>query len=343
MLRLKGAVQHYAWGDRFALPELLDVTGDGRPWAEIWFGTHPHGVAQIDESLHLPAPSYLSDEVGELPFIVKLLAAAQPLSLQIHPSAAQAASGFARENTAGVPLEAPHRVYGDDQPKPEMVVALNTFEAVCGFVSAADAIGQCTTAGARDIAEHVERHGVGDTVRAILTGSPFAPPPSPSRAMQKLAEHHDDARSSVALLMHHVRLSPGEALYLDAGCVHAYLSGVALEVQGSSDNVIRAAFTKKHVDLPEFLSIANLTSTDEGRVTTERISDLTTAYRCPAPFSVMRHEVNGAFALTANRQHTMLVCTSGRAGPLTRGAAAYLSAGESVALDGTATLYSVSA
>ena len=81
MLRLKGAIQHYAWGDRFALPELLEVTADGRPWAEIWYGTHPRGPSQIDESLHLPAPTFLADEVGELPFLVKLLAAAQPLSL----------------------------------------------------------------------------------------------------------------------------------------------------------------------------------------------------------------------------------------------------------------------
>lgn len=343
MLRLKGAVAHYAWGDRFALPELLEITADGRPWAEIWYGTHPHGPAQIDESLHLPAPSYLADEIGQLPFIVKLLAAAQPLSLQTHPTAAQAATGFARENAAGVALDAPARMYGDPHAKPEMIIALHRFEALCGFVDSEQAIAQCSEAGAPDIAEHVQRHGVAATVRAILNGVSFKTPTSPSRAMQQLNEHHHDPRSVVALLMHHVRLAPGEALFLDAGCVHAYLSGLALEVQGSSDNVLRAAFTNKHVDLAEFLAVADLSPTDDARVSTETISAITTAYRSPAPFSVMRHEVNGAFSLTTTTEHTVLVCTSGSAGTLTRGSGAYLARDETVALHGTATLYSVSA
>jgi mannose-6-phosphate isomerase len=342
MLRLKGAVAHYAWGDRFALPELLEITADGRPWAEIWYGTHPRGPAQIDESLHLPAPSYLADEVGELPFIVKLLAAAQPLSLQTHPTAAQAATGFARENAAGIALDAPARMYSDPHAKPEMVIALHRFDALCGFVDSEQAIAQCNVAGAPDIAEHVRGHGVADTARAILNGASFAAPTAPSRAMQQLNEHHHDPRSAVALLMHHVRLAPGEALFLDAGCVHAYLSGLALEVQGSSDNVLRAAFTNKHVDLAEFFAVANL-SPSGARVDTETISAITTAYRSPAPFSVMRHEVNGAFSLTTTTEHTILVCTSGSIGTLTRGSGAYLARNETVDLHGTATLYSVSA
>jgi mannose-6-phosphate isomerase len=161
--------------------------------------------------------------------------------------------------------------------------------------------------------------------------------------MQQLNEHHHDPRSAVALLMHHVRLAPGEALFLDAGCVHAYLSGLALEVQGSSDNVLRAAFTNKHVDLTEFFAIADLSPTGDARVSTETLSAITTAYRSPAPFSVMRHEVNGAFSLTTTTEHTILMCTSGSAGTLTRGSGAYLASNETVELHGTATLYSVSA
>jgi mannose-6-phosphate isomerase len=154
--------------------------------------------------------------------------------------------------------------------------------------------------------------------------------------------------------MNHVRLAPGEALYLDAGTVHAYLHGMALEVQGSSDNVMRAAFTDKHVDLNEFFAVARLDAAPgagpagggpagDPLVLTERISPTSVAYRCNAPFSVMRHELNGTFALTATSKHTILVCTSGSAGPLTRGAAAYVAAGETIALEGTATIYSVSA
>lgn len=343
MLRLKGVTQHYSWGDRFALPTLLDITADGRPWAEIWYGTHPRGPAQVDESLHLPAPTYLADEVGDLPFIVKLLAAAQPLSLQTHPSAQQATAGFAREERAGVPRDARERLYPDDRAKPEMVVALSSFEALCGFVSEDAALTACQQAGADELASRVRRDGVAATARAILQGESFPAPAEPPDAMRQLDEIHHDQRTLVALLMHHVHLAPGEALYLDAGNVHTYLHGVALEVQGSSDNVVRAAFTDKHVDLAEFFAVGRFEPSGDPRVFPERISAETSAYRCAAPFQVMRHELNGTFALTANRTHTMIVCTSGRAGSLTAGTAAYVARGESVALDGTATIYSVSA
>ncbi|MGA1351786.1 MAG: mannose-6-phosphate isomerase, class I [Ilumatobacteraceae bacterium] len=346
MLHLRGAIQHYTWGDRYALPELLEVTADGRPWAEIWFGTHPRGQAHVDDSLHHPAPTFLVDEVGELPFIVKLLSAAQPLSLQTHPSKEQAAAGFSREERAGVPLDAGHRVYPDDRAKPEMIVALSMFEALCGFVDAETAVRACEAAGAKELAARVRRDGVAAAAEAVLRGETFGDVISPSAAMQQLNEHYDDSKSMVALLMHHVRLAPGEALFLDAGNVHTYLYGTALEVQGSSDNVVRAAFTEKHVDIDEFLSVATLASVTDPRVVPTVVrgdsSWQSYAYRCAAPFTVMRHDINGGFTLQTSAQHTLLACTSGRAGSLQRGGVVYISAGETVSLEGTATIFSVS-
>ena len=346
MLHLRGAIQHYAWGDRCALPELLEVTADGRPWAEIWFGTHPRGQAHVDDSLHHPAPTLLVDEVGELPFIVKLLSAAQPLSLQTHPSKEQAAAGFSREERAGVPLDAGHRVYPDDRAKPEMIVALSMFEALCGFVDAETAVRACEAAGAKELAARVRRDGVAAAAEAVLRGETFGDVISPSAAMQQLNEHYDDSKSMVALLMHHVRLAPGEALFLEAGNVHTYLYGTALEVQGSSDNVVRAAFTEKHVDIDEFLSVATLASVTDPRVVPTVVrgdsSWQSYAYRCAAPFTVMRHDINGGFTLQTSAQHTLLACTSGRAGSLQRGGVVYVSAGETVSLEGTATIFSVS-
>ena len=353
MLHLRGAIQHYAWGDRFALPELLEVTADSRPWAEIWFGTHPRGQAQVDDSLYHPAPTYLVDEVGDLPFIVKLLAAAEPLSLQTHPSAQQAAAGYAREEAAGVPRDAAHRVYADSRAKPEMIVALSIFEALCGFVDAETALHACAAAGASRLADHVQRNGVAASANAILRGERFDDVATPSAAMTQLTEHYHDPRAIIALLMHHVRLQPGEALYLDAGNVHTYLYGTALEVQGASDNVMRAAFTEKHVDLEAFFAVANLSPIADPRVAPTLVdggSGATTsgtpwksyAYRCGAPFGVMRHDINGAFTMQPSTQHTMLVCTSGRAGSLRRGGVVYVPAGETVSLDGTATIFSVS-
>lgn len=344
MLRLKGAVQHYAWGDRFALPELLEVTADGRPWAEIWYGTHPRGPSQIDESLHLPAPTFLADEVGELPFLVKLLAAAQPLSLQTHPSAEQAEEGFAREESEGVPLDSPERIFVDRKAKPELVICLDGFEALCGLATREVALRQCEEAGCSELADFVVQMGVADTFRALVAGPLMVRVGNLTPMISRLLAHHDDVRVTMSILMNHVKLSPGEALYLDAGTVHAYLGGLALEVQGNSDNVVRALLTEKHTDVRRFFSIARLDASGvDVRVPTERISPTTVAYRCPAPFTVMRHELNGTFALSATTQHTVLVCTSGRLGSLTRGGAAYVAAGESVALEGTATVYTVSA
>lgn len=343
MLQLRGAVQHYAWGDRHVLPELLEITSDGRPWAEIWFGTHPRGPAHVEANLHTPGPVYLSDEVGELPFMVKLLAAAQPLSLQTHPSGEQAVSGFARENDLGLDLADARRAYVDDRAKPEMVIALDGFEALCGFLDDATALEQCRLAGAHDIARMVSDHGVAHAAREVVSGRTFAPVTNPSRAMKKIMRHHDDARATIALLMRHLQLAPGEALYLDAGNVHMYLGGLALEVMGNSDNVLRAAFTEKHTHLDEFLALAHFSPGGDPRIAPQAVSTQTMTYRCAAPFQVMRHDLNGEFSMTTALQHTIVVCTSGRVGSLAAGSAAYLARGETVELSGSGTLYSVSA
>lgn len=343
MLRLRGAIAHYAWGDRHALPELLEITSDGRPWAEIWFGTHPRGPAHVEGDVHEPGPTYLSDRVGELPFMVKLLAAAAPLSLQTHPSGEQAALGYTRETQAGIDIADPRRAYVDDRAKPEMVIALDTFEALCGFLDDETAAHQCRQAGADDLATYVDVHGVASSAAEILRGRSFGTPKQPSRAMKKILQHHDDERAPIALLMRHVRLAPGEALFLGAGNVHMYLSGLAVEVMGNSDNVVRAAFTEKHVNLEEFFALANFSPIADPRITAQAVSSETMAYRCEAPFRVMRHDLNGAFSMTTTDAHTIVLCTSGRVGPLSAGSAAYLSRGESVLMEGSGTLYSVSA
>ena len=122
MRHVEGVVQHYAWGDPEFLPALLGIAPDGRPWAELWLGTHPNGPATVDGRP-------LSEVAGPLPYLLKVLAAAEPLSLQAHPTRAQAAAGFAAGR------------YPDDQPKPELLVALTRFEALCGFRPIDDALG----------------------------------------------------------------------------------------------------------------------------------------------------------------------------------------------------------
>ena len=292
--RLRGVVQHYAWGDTAAIPRWLNVAADGRPWAELWFGTHHNGHAVLDRSSDAgTAP--LASVAGTLPYLVKVLAAAQPLSLQTHPSAEQAAVGFARENAAGIAMTDPRRIYVDASPKPEFIYALSDFEAVCGFLADEAAIASCTSAGAPELAAHVAAHGVANTVRSLVSGDNTFVAANPPAHVRFIADsHRGDPRAVVALLMHHVRLAPGDTLFLESGNVHAYLRGTAIEVMSSSDNVVRAAFTTKHVDPDEFARVATLSPTAPSRPTPHHDANGDVTYRpAGAPFVVRVVRVDG--------------------------------------------------
>ena len=127
MHRVHGRAQHYAWGDPTSIPEMVGNQPDGRPWAEWWMGTHPLAPSTLDDG------SPLQSIAGELPYLVKFMAAGQPLSLQTHPDQAQAEAGFEQENQRGLPLDAPNRIYRDRSAKPEMLCALTSFDTLCGF------------------------------------------------------------------------------------------------------------------------------------------------------------------------------------------------------------------
>ena len=143
MERLTGVIQPYAWGSRTAIPEFLGVAPSGEPQAELWFGAHPLAPSTVDgEPLdkmvaHDPVGVVGAGSVDafgpRLPFLLKVIAAAQPLSLQAHPSREEAEAGFESEQAAGIPRDAPNRTYRDGWPKPEVLCALVTTEALCGF------------------------------------------------------------------------------------------------------------------------------------------------------------------------------------------------------------------
>ena len=144
MRRLEPARQQYAWGSTSAIPALLGVADDGAPWAEAWYGSHPAGPAQVAEGgslsdlIDAEPERLLGEDIiwrfgRRLPFLLKLIAPEQPLSLQVHPSQAQAAEGYALEEEAGIALDHPSRNYKDTNHKPEMVLALTRFQAVAGF------------------------------------------------------------------------------------------------------------------------------------------------------------------------------------------------------------------
>jgi len=372
MRLVRGVVQHYAWGHPSAIPDLLGIEPDGRPWAEVWFGTHLGGPSRLldvdeggvdrasnDDTGGLSRP--LVSVAGELPFLLKLLAAAEPLSLQTHPSDLQARIGFARENQLGIPISNSRRIYRDPFAKPELLCALEPFEAFCGFrheaptVELLNDIGGAASTLARLVADFDLEH----VVRFVFDGSEesrrirndvvaaCADHSSPSaRWVTRLAGAYPDDPAVVStLLLNHVVLRAGEALYLDPGNMHAYLRGVGVEVMGSSDNVVRCGLTNKHVDVAELLRtvVVRPLDTPIRKPVHEAMTSVGRLWRYDtpgAPFTLWLHQIDGAETLQA-RTRELVLCGVGSTDRLHRGEVCFLAPGDSITLRGKATLFRV--
>lgn len=268
MLRLVNTSRGYDWGSTADIPRFLGVEPDGAPVAEVWIGTHPLAPS-VDES-----GASLSDLVGDLPFLVKLLAADRPLSLQVHPNREMALEGFNAEESAGKSLDAPDRTYKDPHHKPEMVYALTTFDTLVGFRATAEILrvmSGLNTPVARRLADSLHASpgfpGIVSLVEQLL-----ADPPTPTEIAEivascqsltdqgidikrayatalEIAEHFpDDVGVVISLMLNRLTLQPGEAAFLGTGIIHSHLSGLCLEVMASSDNVLRAGLTNKSLD-----------------------------------------------------------------------------------------------
>jgi mannose-6-phosphate isomerase len=248
---IRGAVQHYAWGDHEFIPRFLGVEPDGRPWAELWLGTHPNGPAELTDG------RALLDVSGPLPFLLKILAAAEPLSLQAHPSAEQARAGFAAGR------------YPDPEPKPELLCALTEFEAFCGVRPVEATLALLSELGAGELSDALRRHGPADALAALYHGGIHVGPivdscrenaRSEARWVTRLAERYPgDPSVAATLLLNLVRLTPGQAIQLGAGTLHAYLGGAGIELMGASDNVVRGGLTVKPVDVDDLLAVLDPT------------------------------------------------------------------------------------
>ncbi|MEV5597223.1 mannose-6-phosphate isomerase, class I [Streptomyces sp. NPDC052496] len=398
MDRLTNTVRPYAWGSTTALPELLGTEPTGEPQAEMWMGAHPGAPSRTDRGA---GPVSLADliaadpegELGpdavrafgpRLPFLLKLLAAGSPLSLQVHPDLAQAQEGHADEEKRGVPADAPHRNYKDANHKPELIVALTPFEGLCGFRHPAEAatlleglgVGALKPyadilraapedAALREVLTAVltaDRDETADTVaqaaaaaqRLAGEGGPHA---GSYAAYAAVARHYPgDPGVLAAMLLNHVRLQPGEALFLGAGIPHAYLSGLGVELMANSDNVLRCGLTPKHVDVPELLRVVRFESRDAGVLRPEEATESgEEVYETPIDeFRLSRFVLapGGAPRALGDRTPQILLCTAGtvvlravpRAGAggeltLAPGESAFVPAGEGVELTGEGTVF----
>ncbi|GHV94933.1 mannose-6-phosphate isomerase, class I [Spirochaetia bacterium] len=328
--KLRNQIKHYEWGSPDCIPRLMGMANnDGRPWAELWMGSHPAAPSMVNVdgnetslgSLIAGNPEYwlgkrCAEQYGGLPFLFKLLAAGKPLSIQAHPNRAQAQEGFERENRAGLAADAPNRNYKDANHKPEIICAITPFTGMCGFrppaeirrlleaflapASTAGTVPATATASAAETAPAPLREGfvpllqtldTADTGAALrnflgvlfglsaglrkeLTGfilsqghkgaaagsiagdADSGVSPAQWELMLRFAQLYPNDPALIApLYLNTFRLEPGEAIFLRAGVLHAYMSGLGVELMANSDNVLRGGLTPKHIDVPELMKV----------------------------------------------------------------------------------------
>ena len=356
MFILENTIQTYSWGSRTAIANLRGEPAPSRqPQAELWMGTHPRGPSRRATSPREllsrcverdPASTLGARVVGafgvRLPFLLKVLAAAEPLSLQAHPSQQQAEAGYDREHAAGVDADAPERNYRDRNHKPELLCALTGFDALCGFrpvpssSQLLDALGvPILTRLARLLVQGSPQRGLREAFTQLMqlppdlrpalvaetaaacqrvaqAGGPFA---SDCAWIVRLAAKYDgDVGVVSALLLNNVHLEPGEAIFLPAGNLHAYLSGAGVEIMASSDNVLRGGLTNKHVDVTELLRVLDFSAHDPKPSRGVECAPHEIVYEAPAPdFRLSRISVSGRTWSGVTTGPEILLCTSGTA------------------------------
>lgn len=337
---LETVVQHYAWGSRTLIPALLGLPAPAaEPWAELWVGAHPGGPSR------LPDGRSLAEVEPDLPYLLKLLSAVEPLSLQAHPDSEQARAGFAEEEAAGTPYDAPERTFKDPNAKPELIVALTPFDALCGFREPAEASRliaglDCpelsplldalshpdpATALTRGFTLEMLNLSGADRVGRVLSSAAGAaamraadPDTDPDDSvvygwLARLAvTHRGDASALAPLLLNVIHLEPGTGVFLPAGHLHAYLAGAGVEVMGNSDNVVRGGLTPKYVDVPRLLDIVEFQPQPVPVVRPRRVAEGVDAYDVPVTeFSLYRVHTLGAPVTLALAGPRVVLSTAG--------------------------------
>ncbi|MGW6874252.1 mannose-6-phosphate isomerase, class I [Streptomyces xanthophaeus] len=379
MDRLTNTIRPYAWGSPTAIPRLLGTEPTGEPQAEMWMGAHSGAPSRLDRGSGTTTLREViaADPEGELgaaavgkfgpglPFLLKILAAGAPLSLQVHPDLEQARAGFEDEERRGVPVDAGHRNYKDPNHKPEMICALTPFDGLCGFRApheAADLLEGLGVGSLKPYADVLRAHPEDAALREVLTavltadrdqmaatvteaaaaaerlGGPYKPYAS------LVHDYPGDPGVIAAMLLNHVQLQPGEAMFLGAGVPHAYIDGLGVELLANSDNVLRAGLTPKHVDVPELLKIVKFESGDPKVLRPE--GDAEEVYETPIDeFRLSRFLLapGGASRTLPAGAPQILLCTAGspKAGELTLapGESVFVPADEKVELSGTGTVF----
>ena len=350
MQKLINSVQNYAWGSKTALTDLYGIANPNNlPMAELWMGAHPKSSSKIEDAsgqarslrdvIDADKAALLGDKVaqrfGELPFLFKVLCADQPLSVQVHPNKQASEIGFAKENAAGIPLDAAERNYKDPNHKPELVFALTPFLAMNAFREFSEIISLLQpVAGAHNAIAHFLENPNAEALSqlfasllnmqgeekshalAVLKAALESQQGEPWETIRLIAQFYpDDSGLFSPLLLNVVKLNPGEAMFLFAETPHAYLQGVALEVMANSDNVLRAGLTPKYIDIPELVANVKFVAKPAAELLTQPVKN-GAELDFPIPvedFAFSLHDLSQTETTIAQESAAILFCVEGEA------------------------------
>lgn len=351
---LKNIIKEYSWGSYTAIPRLLGKRPPyDKPQAELWMGAHPSASSLVKtgrkwEALRGLIDKYPDEILGkecakkygrELPFLFKIIAAKEPLSIQAHPDLLQAGRGFKRENRLGISLDSFDRNYRDNNHKPECLCAITGFEALCGFRDVSETVlllkKACPVTLKKQVNEletNIGPSGLKSFFTSVMTMDHNKKKRVVSEALRNAGIHAGknpafkwvsviagkypaDIGAIAPLFLNYVHLEPGQAMFLQAGRLHSYLEGVALELMADSDNVVRGGLTPKHVDVPELLNIVKFEQLKTGIILPEKNRN-ESIYRTPAGefvLSVINLNKSEKYTGPEKRSVEILLCIKGRA------------------------------
>lgn len=347
---LTGKIQHYQWGGIRFIPQLLQQPNAAlQPCAEYWLGAHVNAPSLVNNTTPLTDffaqhPTALGEKVAadfkRLPYLLKVLDVKDMLSIQVHPTRANAIKAFAAENEKGVPLNAPHRNYKDDNHKPELMAALSEFYLLHGFRPAKKLMALLQAIPELNFLEPVFTQGgykkLYETVMlmdaALVTEKlqPLLDRIIPLYHAGKIEKTHPDFWAARAAIMYNqpgvtdrgifsvyllnlVRLQPGEGIFQDAGILHAYLEGQNIEIMANSDNVLRGGLTPKHIDVAELMQHVSFTPTEPAVIQAKPVAAFEKVYKTPAPdFELTVLQLKAGAGGTVNTASaTILLVTQG--------------------------------
>jgi len=382
---MKNTVQEYAWGSFTAIAELLGAAFPAKtPQAELWMGAHPKAPSMVicdgkwmslfelieENPRHILGKKVAEKFDNRLPYLFKVLAAAKPLSIQAHPSKNQAKLGFERENRQGIPIDAYNRNYKDENHKPECICAHTLFWALNGFRKISSIVGlmekicpkglkkQLDTLGGQQspielknffrilmTMDHEQQTQV--ISHAVSNAKKFTDDDPAYKWMIDLhKEYPEDIGVFSPILLNLICLEPGQAMFLPAGELHAYLDGVGIELMANSDNVLRGGLTPKYIDISELLNVLNFEERDVNILETKQINECEWVYESYAEefvLSIIHLKQGMRYNSPVHRSVEILLCTDGEAkiADLGKNDAVAIVKGKSILIPAGITKYSI--